>query len=171
MPPFSSICFYLFASLMVLLAIIAVTARNIFHSAIALTGSLSVVACLFALLGADFLAATQLLLYVGGIMIIMLFVIMFSQHPFGMPKPQTNEQWLWGAALALTMAGVLIVTFKNAFAGVSPGVSMTPTTASIGRLLLSEFLIPFEAVSLVLLAALIGAVLFTHQETGGGERQ
>jgi NADH:ubiquinone oxidoreductase subunit 6 (subunit J) len=121
---------------------------------------LSVVACLFALLGADFLAATQLLLYVGGIMIIMLFVIMLSQQRHN--APQTNQQWVWAAALSLTVAGVLIYTFRDSFKDVPPTLAMQPTTARIGQLLLGDMLVPFEAISLVLLAALVGAVVFAQ---------
>ena len=79
--------------LLIGLSLIVVSARSVFRSAIALTGALGVVAGIFALLGADFVAASQLLIYVGGIMIIMLFVIMLSQRPAAMMERQTNDQW------------------------------------------------------------------------------
>src|SRR5262245_36192721 len=89
------------AVLLIGLSLIVVTSRSVFRGAIALTAALGVVAGLFALLGADFVAAGQLLIYVGGIMIIMLFVIMLSQRPMASLEKQTNEQWVWAALFAL----------------------------------------------------------------------
>jgi len=159
----ATIVFYAFAVLAVLSALVVVTTRNIFHSALALTGCLSVVAGLFVLLGADFLAAGQLLVYVGGIMIIMLFVVMLSQRAAGERQRQTNRQWLWGLLLAGAVGCALIMRLRAAFQGAAQiPAAMTPTTSAIGRLLLGDMLVPFEAVSLVLLAALVGAVLFAQ---------
>ena len=112
------------------------------------------------MLGADFVAAGQLLIYVGGIMIIMLFVIMLSQRPMAKLDRQTNDQWLWAALFALAVTCGLIVQFRAVYRGVFSTGIPTPTSASIGRLLLGDMVVPFEAVTLVLLAALVGAVHF-----------
>src|SRR6202142_1473225 len=106
-----TLIFGLLAALLIGLSLIVVTARSVFRSAIALTGALGVVAGLFALLGADFVAASQLLIYVGGIMIIMLFVIMLSQRSAEKRENQSNEQWLWAALFALAVACGLLVQF------------------------------------------------------------
>jgi len=148
------------AALLIGLSIVVVTCRSVFRGAIALTAALGVVAGIFALLGADFVAASQLLIYVGGIMIIMLFVIMFSQRPQDHLDRQTNEQWVWGALLSLVIICGLIFQFRAIYRGVFATVAPAATTAGIGRLLLGDMVIPFEAVSLVLLAALVGAVYF-----------
>src|SRR5450755_4287217 len=111
------IVFGLMSAVLIGLALIVVTARSIFRCAIALTAALGVVAGLFALLGADFVAAGQLLIYVGGIMIIMLFVIMLSQQPVATRDPQTNEQWLWAALFSLAVACGLIVQFRAVYRG------------------------------------------------------
>ncbi len=155
-----TVIFGAMALALIILSIMVVTARSIFRAAIALTAALGVVAGLFALLGADFVAASQLLIYVGGIMIIMLFVIMLSQRPQGDVERQTNEQWVWGALFALAVACGLIVQFRAVYRGVFATAVPTPTTAALGRLFLGDMIIPFEAISLVLLAALVGAVYF-----------
>lgn len=148
------------AALLLGLSLVVVTSRSVFRGAIALTAALGVVAGLFALLGADFVAASQLLIYVGGIMIIMLFVVMLSQRPRDHLERQTNDPWVWGVFFALAVSGALILQFRAVYRGVFSTTTPAPTTASIGRLLLGDMLIPFEAVSLVLLAALVGAVYF-----------
>jgi len=155
-----TLIFGIMAALLIGLSLVVVTSRSIFRSAIALTGALGVVAGLFALLGADFVAASQLLIYVGGIMIIMLFVIMLSQRPLPQMDRQTNDQWIWGALFALAVACGLLMQFRAVYRGVFFSTAASPTTASIGQLLLGDMIVPFEAVSLVLLAALVGAVYF-----------
>jgi NADH:ubiquinone oxidoreductase subunit 6 (subunit J) len=154
------IIFSAMSLLLIGLSLVVVTARSVFRGAIALTAALGVAAGLFALLGADFVAAGQLLIYVGGIMIIMLFVIMLSQRPQAKLDRQANEQWLWAALFALAVTCGLIVQFRAAYRGVFSTTVSVPTSASIGRLLLGDMIVPFEAVSLVLLAALVGAVYF-----------
>ena len=154
------IIFGVMAALLIGLSIVVVTCRSVFRGAIALTAALGVVAGLFALLGADFVAAGQLLIYVGGIMIIMLLVVMLSQRPRDHLDRQTNEQWVWGALFSLAVTCALVVQFRAVYRGVTSSVPPAPTTASVGRLLLGDMVVPFEAVSLVLLAALVGAVYF-----------
>jgi len=155
-----TVIFAAMAILLIGLSLIVVTAKSVFRSAIALTAALGIVAGIFALLGADFVAASQLLIYVGGIMIIMLFVIMLSQRSTALTERQTNEQWLWGALFALAVTCALIVQFRAVYRGVFATSVPTPTSVAIGRLLLGDMIVPFEAISLVLLAALVGAVYF-----------
>jgi NADH-quinone oxidoreductase subunit J len=157
----SSWVFYLFAVLAVGWSLVVVTSRNVFHSALALTGVLCVVGGLYALLGADFLAASQILIYVGGIMVIMLFVVMWSQRPANLLERQTNEQRLVGVLLALIVGAGLVLTVKG-FSASAPSTTLVPTSAPLGRLLMGDMVLPFEVVSLVLLAALVGAVLFSQ---------
>ena len=155
-----TLIFGFMAAILIGLSIVVVASRSVFRSAIALTGALAVVGGLFALLGADFVAAGQLLIYVGGIMIFMLFVIMLSQRPADDLDKQTNDQWLWGALFALAVACGLIMQFRAVYRGVFYVAEGSPTTASIGRLLLGDMVVPFEAISLVLLASLVGAIYF-----------
>src|SRR5690242_19872031 len=125
-----SIIFYGFSVFLIGSALWVVTSRNVFHSAIALTGTLSVVAAFYALLGADFLAASQLLIYVGGIMIIMLFVVMFSQRPLDALQRQTNAQWPWGLLFGIAIGCLLVRSFRQVYRGFSATSAVAPTSAT-----------------------------------------
>jgi NADH:ubiquinone oxidoreductase subunit 6 (subunit J) len=152
--------FYAFAGLLILSAVAVVTLRNVFYSAIALIASLTIVAGFFFLVGADFLGAAQVLVYVGGIMIIMLFVIMLSQQPRDELQRQTNDQWVAGLLFSLVIAISLVRGFRVFIQEAPTSNQLVPTSAPLGRLLLGGMVLPFEAVSLILLAALVGAVIF-----------
>jgi NAD(P)H-quinone oxidoreductase subunit 6 len=170
MPSIPDIVFFGLAVVAIGSALVVVIARNVFHSALALTLCLAAVGGFFALIGADFLAAAQILIYVGGIMIIMLFVVMLSQRPAKSLERQTNRQGFWGAVLALALAGALMIHFGLAYKTVVHASILTPTSQAIGRLLMGDMVIPFEVVSLVLLAALVGAVCFASEPPGGSRR-
>lgn len=154
--------FDLFAVVTIGSALFVVTQRQILHSALWLITTLGSIAGFYILLGADFLAAAQLLLYIGGVMVIMLFVIMLSHVPLAPQESSENAQWL----PALLVCGVTVVGLGWTLLPV-PWVTQDsvrlPTTASLGRLLLTDLAFPFELVSLVLLAALVGAVFFTSR--------
>lgn len=152
--------FYALAALLVASSLAVVSLRSIFYSAVALVAALSAVAGIFLLWGADFLGAAQLLVYVGGIMIIMLFVIMLSQQPRDRLQRQTNDQWLAGVFFSLTIGLALARSFRAFIAVGQAPTELLPTSSPLGRLLLGDMVLPFEAVSLILLAALVGAVFF-----------
>lgn len=161
-PALSTLVFYAVSTLLVIAAIGVVTLRSIFHSAMALIAALSLVAGLFVLLGADFLGAGQILVYVGGIMVIMLFVIMLSQQPLDRLQRQINKQWV-SALMCAAIVGMSLIQGFSAFQAIPIGkAEPLPTSLPIGRLLLGGMVLPFEVVSLVLVAALVGAVLFAQ---------
>lgn len=162
--------FYFLSAMVIFSALVVVTQRSLFTCALYLALSLSMVAGLFVLLGADFLAALQILLYVGGVIVIMAFAVMLSSAEQTKTLPQLNEQWLpsllgAGAILALLLVGIK----KNPFT-VQPGVPEA-TTAAIGHLLLRDMSLPFEAVSLILTAALVGAILFSKKNPAAREKK
>src|SRR2546430_15551027 len=113
-----NLIFGFFAVTLIGLSIMVVTSRSVFRSAIALTAALGVVAGIFAFLGADFVAAGQLLIYVGGVMIIMIFVIMLSQKPLSELDRQTNDQWPWAGLFAVAVASGLTVPVRAGYRGV-----------------------------------------------------
>jgi NADH-quinone oxidoreductase subunit J len=152
--------FYALSAGLVMAALLTVTMRSMFYSAVALVASLTFVAGIFLLFGADFLGAAQVLVYIGGIMIIMLFVIMLSQSPRDTIEAQTNHQWMPAMFFSAVIGISLIRGFKLILGSPQPVREMVATSAPLGRLLLGEMVLPFEAVSLILLAALVGAVLF-----------
>lgn len=156
-----SLIFYVLAAMVVIPALLVVTVRNVFHSALWLVLSLSGVAGLYAMLAADFLFAVQILVYVGGVMVVLLFVILLSGKPSDWAGTQVNEK-AWAAALfsVFLVAALVSALFRWALPS---NASATPelTTGRLGKLLLTEMVLPFEFISLVLVAALIGAVYFS----------
>lgn len=155
--------FYSLAAVTLVSALGVVTLRNTLHSALLLGLSLAGVAGLFGTLGADFLFGAQLLVYVGGIALLMLFVVMLAGRASELHLKQVNR--MWGAGLAI--CGAL---FWGMWRYIEPTVTVgaqgepAPTTARIGRLLLSDLAVPFELITVILIAALIGAVVFTRPE-------
>jgi NADH-quinone oxidoreductase subunit J len=157
-----TVVFWLLSLLVIVPAILVVTLKNVLHAALFLILSLTGVAGLFALLGADFLFVVQILLYAGGIMVLVLFVIMLSGNPKDWIARQVNEQWLGGLLVSAVFVSLLATLFRlmPEAQAVAPA---EPTTASLGILLLRDMVLPFDAISLVLLSALVGAILFSRR--------
>lgn len=149
--------------LVVVPAALVVTVKNIFHAAIYLVLSLTGVAGLFAMLGADFLFVVQLLVYSGGIVVLLMFVVLLSGSPKDWVVKQVNGQWLLSLVVAACFVWLLAALFHYLPAAEKPG-AIGPTTAPLGLLLLRDMVLPFEAISLVLLAALVGAIFFTRKK-------
>jgi NAD(P)H-quinone oxidoreductase subunit 6 len=156
--------FYLVAFLTVGSALIVAFSRNIIYSAFSLLGTFAGVAGLYVFLGADFVAGVQLLIYVGGILVLILFAVMLTHRITDVEI--TNRAA--GRIPALIITG-LFIYFLIQTVRQTPWVKVKeivhqPTTAKIGDLFLENYLLPFELASLVLLAALIGAVVLSRKE-------
>jgi NAD(P)H-quinone oxidoreductase subunit 6 len=156
--------FYLVALITVGSALMVALSRNIIYSAFSLLGTFAGVAGLYVFLGADFVAAVQLLIYVGGILILILFAVMLTRRITDVEI--TNRAA--GRIPAVIIIGLLIYLLVQAVRE-TPWVKVKeavyqPTTAKIGDLFLEEYLLPFELASLVLLAAMIGAVVLSRKE-------
>jgi NADH-quinone oxidoreductase subunit J len=156
--------FYLLAALTVATAIFVVLARNIVHCAIALVFTFFGVAALYVLLDAEFLAAVQVLLYVGGITILLLFAIMLTSLISARGVKIMNEQVGSSALVVAVIFGLM--TFASLKGIVVVGSPPPPSyaTASLGRLLMTTYVLPFEAVSILLLAAMVGAIILARRE-------
>jgi len=159
--------FYLFAALALGGAIFTVTRRSPVHSAVSLIVSLLGVAGLYLLQRAEFLFAAQIILYVGGVMVLFLFVIMLVNLEEAARERQFNGQ-LW-LALA-SIAGIAVAAFyligKAAAEWGKPQPAATLAGSNVERLsdvLFHEYLLPFELVSVLLLAAMVGAVLMARK--------
>lgn len=155
----TTLFFYLFATVTVAAAAVMVFSKNIVHSAFALMFTLIGVAALFVLLYADFLAATQLLVYVGGILILILFGVMLTTqgHTFSFKTITTNlapASVLSGAA-----AGLLIYVFVQTDWKIAESSGRDETVYEIGMMLMGEYVLPFIVVGVLLLIAIIGAIL------------
>jgi NADH-quinone oxidoreductase subunit J len=160
----STAVFYLIALITVVSAGMVAFSRNIIYSAFSLLGTFMGVAGLYVFLGADFVAAVQLLIYVGGILVLILFAVMLTHR---ITDVQVTNRAA-GRIPALIIIGALIYLLIETIK-VTPWVKAkevvyAPTTASIGDLFLSSYLLPFELASLVLLGAMIGAVVLSRKE-------
>jgi NADH-quinone oxidoreductase subunit J len=157
--------FFCFLSALVLIpAVLVVTTKNVFHSALWLIVSLVGVAGVFAMLAADFLFAVQLLVYVGGIMVLLLFVILLSGRPSDWEGKQINEKG-WLAALFSLFLVAAIGSTVAVWPMVVQHSDPQTTTAGLGQLLLTDMLFPFKLISVVLVAALVGAIYFSVRKS------
>jgi NAD(P)H-quinone oxidoreductase subunit 6 len=160
----STAVFYLVAILTVGSAFMVAFSRNIIYSAFSLLGTFAGVAGLYVFLGADFVAGVQLLIYVGGILVLILFAVMLTHRITDVEI--TNRAA--GRIPALIITGLfiylLIQTVRQTPWVKVKEIAYQPTTAKIGDLFLERYLLPFELASLVLLAALIGAVVLSRKE-------
>ena len=160
--------FYILAFIILAGAILTITRRSAVHSAIWLVVTLLGVAGLYLHLQAEFLAAVQVLVYVGGIMVLFLFVIMLVNLDEAARHRQFNQQWIiaLGCALAL-MAELAYFVYKGkdsfTFAE-SGGGSLQPNTQLISWALYRDYMLPFEIASLLLLVAIVGAVILAKKE-------
>jgi len=167
------VVFILISALTLISAVVVVTDRNLFRAAVALMASFLGVAGLYVLLDAGFLAAAQLLVYIGAISILMIFAIMMTRRLMQTSESPFNSQPLWGLFAALIVAVLLAVivlsTWPVAEFG-EPAAAATDvlrnSTLSIGRAMVSpdQYVLPFEVVSVLLLAALVGAVVIAWPE-------
>ena len=160
--------FYSFALLTVGSALLVVTVRNIVHAAFSLMVTLFGVAGLYVFLQADFLAATQVIVYVGGILVLILFGVMMTSGRLEMRIHIERGQLLLGGVVALALLMLLLTVIANTPVWknlTDDGTELPPTTERIGELILNgPFLLPFEVVSVLLLVALIGAALISRKE-------
>jgi len=165
-----TILFYIFAAMVLGGGILTITRRNAVHSALSLIGSLLGVAGLYLLQKAEFLFAVQIVLYIGGIMVLFLFVIMLVNLDQAAKQRQFNKQWLIAlvaAGLAGLQIGWFLVKGQGSFAIAStamPGASAGEgNTEEIARVLFSDYLLPFEIASILLLVAVVGSVIMAKK--------
>ena len=158
-----AIVFYLFATVTVASAAVVVLARSLIYSAFALLFTFFGVAGLYVLLGADFLAATQLLVYVGGILVLLLFGVMLTHKLYDLDLRSEVTQFLPGIIVSGGLFVVLLITFDKTQWAAGPGRVPKATTAEIGRLFMGQYILPFEAASVLLLVALMGAAMIVRR--------
>ncbi|MBM3792075.1 MAG: NADH-quinone oxidoreductase subunit J [Acidobacteria bacterium] len=160
----SQIVFYAFAAVTVVSAAIVVFARSLIYCAFSLLFTFFGVAVLYVYLGADFLAATQVVIYVGGILILLLFGVMLTHKLYDLDLKAETFQFVPGLLIALAVfATLLLVVFRTAWHSAGPR-AMQPTTAQIGDLFMKDFILPFEVASVFLLVALIGAAMIVRRK-------
>jgi NADH-quinone oxidoreductase subunit J len=160
-----TIAFYLFALITLISAAVVVFSKNIIYSAFALLFTFFGVAGLYVLMMADFVAITQIMIYVGGILVLILFGVMLTTKVISVDMRTGTIQTLPAVLVVSAMAGVLVGIFWTTHWKVSPAaVGFEKTAPRIGELLLSSYVLPFEIASVLLLVALVGAALIARRE-------
>ncbi|HTP00678.1 MAG TPA: NADH-quinone oxidoreductase subunit J [Anaerolineales bacterium] len=159
----AQIVFLVVAAVILGSALLVVTTRNLIHAALWLIVTLFGVAVLYALLNAGFLAVVQVVIYIGAIAILFIFAVMLTRADLRDRAPQLNRGWWLNIILALLTFGGLIWLFQS-WTGFSKTAADIPAgfdaVAQLGNALISPtgYLLPFEVASVLLLAALVGAV-------------
>jgi NADH-quinone oxidoreductase subunit J len=165
------ILFYIFGAIAIISAILVITQKNIVHSAVFLASTLLSVAGIFLTLHAEFLAGVQVIVYVGGILVLFVFVIMLISVERAVHERQFSRQWMIAllASLALIAEfGYGIYKGKDSF--LLPPAEVAPETAlgntqAVGTALYTTYLLPFEIASILLLVAIVGAVVLAKRKT------
>jgi len=161
----ANIAFGITAVLMTYSAIRVVTASNVVHAAAFLVVVLAGVAVNFILLGAEFLAITQVLVYIGAIVVLFLFGIMLTKAPMEGEERPARDNWLLGAASGLVFLGLLVYALWDGFGKDKLPADLAPTsTGALSDAIFGSYLFPFEVVSLLLLAALVGAIVIARRD-------
>ena len=156
--------FYLVAAVTIISAAGVAFSRNIVYSAFSLLGTFMGVAGLYVLLAADFVAVIQVLIYVGGILVLMIFAVMLTHRISDVRVSNRSVGRLPALVVIAGVAGVMAkAVLGTAWHTVPPGTPV-PSTYAIGNGFLGEYILPFELASVVLLAALIGAVVLSRKE-------
>jgi NADH-quinone oxidoreductase subunit J len=165
-----NVFFYLLAAVMVASAIAVVTTRNVVRGALYLILVFAGVSAQYLLLAAEFVAVTQVLIYIGAIMVLMLFGIMLTRAKIGRDVDLTHANWYVGLGTAVVLAGVMGYALIDHF-----GDDPLPkdlrvddvagsNTSTVSDAIFSQYLVPFEAISVLLLAALVGAIVIARKD-------
>jgi len=155
--------FYAFAIITIGSAFLVVLSKNIVHSAVSLFVTLFSVAALYALLYADFIAVTQIMIYIGGILILLLFGVMLTTKITDVKIKTKNINTLSAAIFVIGITAVLIYIMLSTNWRVVEIIEYEITINRIGVLLLTDYLLPFEIASVLLLVALIGAAMYARK--------
>lgn len=170
--------FYVFATVLLFSGLMVIVSRNPVHSVLFLILAFFNAAGLFLLLGAEFLAATLIIVYVGAVAVLFLFVVMMLDINFQSIKREAKIQLPIGLLLAgILTAEMALLMVSWSFSPSSTLVNAAPAgfgainTEAIGKVLYTTYILPFETAGLVLLVAMIGAIVLTHRKLPGIRRQ
>jgi NADH:ubiquinone oxidoreductase subunit 6 (subunit J) len=159
-----AVTFWIMAVVTVLAALGVIFIRNIFRAALALILCFIAVAGLYVTLSADFLAAVQILVYVGAISVLIILAVMMTREV--QRGSQANKLGLPAAIVAAVLLGILVYTVTNTSWNIASAAPLTPTTMPIATRLFSEngFILPVEIGAVLLLAAILGAIVITREK-------
>jgi NADH-quinone oxidoreductase subunit J len=161
--PYTTILFYVLALIIVASAIIVVFNKNVIHSAFSLFFTLFAVSGIYVLLKADFIAITQIMVYVGGILILLIFGVMLTTKITDVELKTKNLNVIPSILFSVGIITILIFVIFSTKWNLKQAVENEETVTQIGTLLLSTYLLPFEIASVLLLVALIGSAMFARR--------
>jgi NADH-quinone oxidoreductase subunit J len=161
---FSDLAFWVLSVLLVGSALAVVLSKNLFHAVLWLALALTGTAGVFLLLNAEFLAAVQLLLYAGGIITVVVFAIVVTERLIGERLSQTNRGVASGALVAVGLLAVIVSTLMQRELPSTPLPQASDLTRLLGEQVLTTFVLPFELLALLMLAAMLGAIYFARPE-------
>lgn len=159
--------FYGTAAFMLASGLYVVLGRNLVHCAFALMGTFFGVAVLYVYLGADFLAGAQVVIYVGGVLTLMVFGVMLTNRIYNLNLSSGAIQVVPGALSAGLVFALLVWIIQSVDWGAMDSGDPGPTSEAIGRLLVGDYLLPFEIASVLLLIALMGAAMLVRRRRSG----
>ncbi len=160
-----NVVFGALAAAMAIAAIRVVTTQNVVHAALYLVVVLAGVAGLYILLAAEFTAIVQVIIYIGAILVLFLFGIMLTRAPIGRAPDLDNDQRWLGVVVALFLLGVLGAVLADAYGTDRlPKDAEVQRTGEVGISIFQTYVVPFEVVSVLLLAALVGAVVLARRD-------
>ena len=159
-----TIAFWSLAVVLVGSALAVVLSKNLFHSVLWLALALTGTAGVFLLLEAEFLAAVQLLLYAGGIVTIVVFAIVVTERLVGERITQTNRRITAGAVTSLALIALVVNAISRQPLPTTKAPLTADLTRSIGESVLTRFVLPFELLGVLMLAAMLGAIYFARPE-------
>ena len=151
-------------------AVRMVTSRNVVHAALYLVVTLAMVGAVYLVVAAEFLAWVQVLIYVGAIVVLLLFSLMLTKAPIGRDTLDNQQRGL-AALVGMGVLAGLAFLIQDSFGGSKPIPLHQATTEQVGVTLFRGFVWPFEVVSVLLLAALVGAVVIARKDDPAGSRR
>jgi len=157
------VVFGIVAAMIVFAAVRLVTTRNLVHGALYLLGVLAGAAILFLLFLAEFVAWVQVLVYIGAVVVLLLFGLMLTRAPIGKMALDSQTRPL-AAVVSLAIFAITSAIVWKTFKGQKVHFSNPGTVSTLGQAIFSRYVLPFEIVSVVLLAALVGAVVLARKE-------
>ena len=160
----ANIAFAVIAVVMVIAAVRVVTTRNVVHAALWLMIVLGGNGLLYLLLQAEFVAMTQFLVYLGAIVVLFLFGIMLTRAPIGGEADLDNDQRWVGGLISVLLLAVIGYTLIDRFEDSELPADTVTTTAQVSDAIFGTYLVPFEVVSVLLLAALVGAIVVARRD-------
>ena len=159
-----NIGFGIIAAFMIVAAINVVRSSNVVHAALSLVALMAGAAAQYLLLAAEFVAVTQVLVYIGAVMILFLFGVMLTRARVGRETDLNNKSWALGIPVALLMLGIMAYVLIDGFGDDHLEPAAQVSTAELSDSIFKPFLLPFWALSFVLLAAVIGAIVLARKD-------